>query len=197
MTNNPIPKVKGGTAADELVNDGDDATRGMHKGTEREDVFAKDRSLSDLACKVQIKGFNINWECTLSRKLALRRSSRRETPNEYAASSPAVICAAPAPVIESVAPSPADAYATPSTASEYVAPAPADAYAAPGPVFKYVASSTAVTYEAPAPLTGYVASEPAVTFTASGPVIEHVGPSPADTCAAPVTEPLPIQRLTQ
>ena len=58
---NPVPQVKGGTPADELVNDGDDATLGMHKGTEWEDIFAKDGSLPDPACKVQIKGLNINW----------------------------------------------------------------------------------------------------------------------------------------
>ena len=57
---NPIPQVKGGTPADELVNDGDDATPWMRKGTEREDVFATDGSLPDPACKVQIKGLNIN-----------------------------------------------------------------------------------------------------------------------------------------
>ena len=57
---NPIPQVKGETLADELVNDGDDATLGVHKGTEREDVFAKDGSLPDPKCMVQIKGLNIN-----------------------------------------------------------------------------------------------------------------------------------------
>lgn len=135
------------TLADELVNDGDDATLGMHKGDEREDVFAKDGSLPDPACKAQIKGLNINWACTVLRRLALRRFSRRETTNEYVASL-AVTSAAPASVIEFVAPSPAVAYATPTTASEYVAPAPADVNAAPDPVFKYVASSPAVTYAA-------------------------------------------------
>ena len=39
-----MPQVKGETLADELVNDGDDATLGMHKGTEREDAFALDGS---------------------------------------------------------------------------------------------------------------------------------------------------------
>ena len=67
---NPIPQVKGQSLAHELVNDGDDATLGMHKGTESEDVFAKDGSLPDPACKVQIKGLNINWVCTVSRRLA-------------------------------------------------------------------------------------------------------------------------------
>ena len=73
----PIPQVKGEMLAYELVYDGDDATLGMHNGTEREDVFAKDGSLPDPACKVQIKGLNINWGCTVPRRLALRRSSRK------------------------------------------------------------------------------------------------------------------------
>ena len=105
--------------ADELVNDGDDATLGMHKGNERENVFAEDGSLPDPACKVQIKCLGINWGCTVSGRLALRRSSRRETTNEHVASSPAVTCAAPASVIEFVAPSPAVAHATPTTADTW------------------------------------------------------------------------------
>ena len=87
---NPISQVKGGTPADELVKDGDDATLGMHNGNEREDVFAKDGSLPDPAGKVQIQGLNINWACTVSRRLALRGSSRRETTNKNVASSPSV-----------------------------------------------------------------------------------------------------------
>ena len=58
----PFPQVTGETLADELLQDGDDPTLRVHKGTEREDAFAKDGSLSDPACKVQIKGLNSNWE---------------------------------------------------------------------------------------------------------------------------------------
>ena len=89
-----------------LVDDGGDATPGRHKGTESEDAFADDGSLPDPVCQVQIKGLNIKWRCTVSRRLALRRSS---TKAEHVASSPAVTCAAPASVIEFVAPSPAAA----------------------------------------------------------------------------------------
>ena len=101
---NPIPQVKGGTL-------------GMHMGTEREDVFAKDGSLPGPVCKVQIKGLNINWGCTVSRRLALRRSSKRETKNEYVASSLAVTHAAPAP-LTGCAPAAAYAAPTPVTRAE-------------------------------------------------------------------------------
>ena len=139
---------------------------------------------------MQIKGLNIDWGCTVLRRLALRRSSRRETTNEYVASSPAVTCAAPASVIEFVAPSPAvaDVQRLPQRANTWRPQLPMP-YAAPDPVFQICGFITpAVSYAAPAPLTRYVASEPAVTFTASAPVIEHVDPSPAGISAAPVTE---------
>ena len=72
------------TPADELVNDGDDSTLGMHKGTEREDVFAKDGSLPDPECKGADQGFEHQLvRYTVSRRLALRRCSRRETTNEH------------------------------------------------------------------------------------------------------------------
>ena len=60
-----------------LVDDGGDATLGRHKGTEREDAFAKDGSLPDPVCQVQIKVLNIKWRCTVSRRLALRQSSTK------------------------------------------------------------------------------------------------------------------------
>ena len=101
---NPIPQVQGGTFADELVNDDDDATLGMNKGNEREDVFAKDGSLPDPARKVQIKG------CTASRRLALRWSSRRETTKKYVASALAFTYAAPALLTGYVASEPAGAF---------------------------------------------------------------------------------------
>ena len=144
----PILQGKGGTPADELVNEG---------------------SLPDLACKVQIKGLNINWRCTVSRRLALRRSSKRDITNE--SSSPAVTCAAPASLIKFVAPSLAVADATPTTASENVAPAPADAHAAPYPVFKYVDPSPAGTCAAKAPVT---VCAPAAAYAAPTPVSDYI-----------------------
>ena len=110
----------------ELVDDGGDATLERHKSTEREDACANDGSLPDPVCQVQIKGLNIKWECTVPRRLALRRSSTKAV-----TSSLAVTCAAPASVIE------------------FVAPSPAAAYAAPDPVFKYASSSPAVTSRDP------------------------------------------------
>ena len=81
----PIPQVKRETLADELVDDGGDVTLWMQKTTEMEGAFAKDGSLPDPACQAQVKGLNIKWEGTeqtqrlVSRRLALRRSSKRET----------------------------------------------------------------------------------------------------------------------
>ena len=81
----PIPQVQGETLADELVDDGGDATLWMHKGTEMEDAFTKDGSLPDPERQAQIKGLKIKWRGTeqterlVSRRLALRPSSRIET----------------------------------------------------------------------------------------------------------------------
>ena len=100
--------MKGESLADELVNDGDDATLGGRTRVPR----VRTSSLRMDLCQVQgaDKGLNINWVCTVSRRLALTRSSRRETTNEYVASSLAITRAAPASVLEFVAPSPAVAY---------------------------------------------------------------------------------------
>ena len=70
---------------------------------------------------------------------------------------PAVLRAAPAPVIEYA--EPAVTETAPAQAVEYVAPAPAVSYAAPAPVIEY-AAEPAVTYTAPVPVNENVASAP-------------------------------------
>ena len=111
------------------------------------------------------QGFEHQLVCTVTRRLALRRSSRRETTNECGASSPAVTCAAEASVIE------------------FVAPSLAVTFTASTPVIEYVDPSPAVTCAAP--VTEHASSSPAPAYGAPDTVIEYVAPSPAGICTAP------------
>ena len=149
----------------ELVDDGVDGTLERRTSTQREDAYANDGSLPDPVCQVQIKGLNIQWRCTVSRRLALRRSS---TKTEYVASSPAVTLAAPVPL------------------TEHVASETAFSCAALVPVLKCVEPSLARTCAAP--VTEHASTSPATAHAAPTPGIEYVSPAPAGTCAAPVTE---------
>ena len=113
---------------------------------------------------MQIKGLNIKWGCTVSRRPALRRSSRRETTNPECILQ---LTKDSIPLLQAEQRAHDDVHDNATLAA---------ANAAPDPVFKIVASSLAVTCAAPAPLTEYVASEPAVTLSAPAPVIEFVDP---------------------
>ena len=103
----------------------------------------------------------------MSRRLALRRSSRRETTK-------------PECILQLIKDYIPVLQAEPRAHEDVLDNAtPAVAYAAPDPVTDCVASSPAVTYAAPAPLTEYVASESAAAYAAPTPVSDYVALSPA------------------